>query len=188
MEEKASNYQVVDLKNGTYVVKKYIGKNENKVAQYEKIGTIRQVSRSFAIGRFKANDLHERKLEKREKGNKTLARQKKDLVEIARRSFEMLVESYSFSPEDSDKELSPIAQEVIKQKVDELNEKLEIDRAQYTPRIVDALQFLIDDKFIEITQEKDLERTQRTLEFLALMLKNRITEKKNEEPKLFFND
>ncbi|MCQ2740404.1 MAG: hypothetical protein MJ237_09320, partial [bacterium] len=59
---------------------------------------------------------------------------------------------------------------------------------QYTPRIIDALQYLIDDKFIEITQEKDLERTQKTLEFLALMLKDRIAEKKNEEPKLFFND
>lgn len=188
MEEKASNYQIVDLRNGTYIVKKYIGKNENKVAQYEKIGTIKQASRSFAIGRFRANDLHERKMEKREKGNKHLARQKKDLVEIARRSFEMLVENYVFSPEDSDLKLSPIALEVINQKVNELNEKLEIDRAKYTPRIVDAIQFLIDDKFIEITEEKDLERTQRTLEFLALMLKNRIAEKKNEEPKLFFND
>jgi hypothetical protein len=187
MEEKASNYQIVDLKNGTYVVKKYLGKNENKVAQYEKIGTIRQVSRSLAVGRFRAN-LHERRIEKREKGNKTLARQKKDLVEIARRSFEMLVESYSFSPEDSDLELSPIAQEVIDQKINELNEKLEIDRAKYTPRIIDALQYLIDDIFIEITEEKVLENTQRTLEFLALMLKNRIAEKKNEEPKLFFNE
>lgn len=188
MEEKASNYQIVDLRNGTYAVKKYIGKNENKVAQYEKIGTIQQICRNFAIGRFKANDLHERRMEKREKGNKTLARQKKDLVEIARRSFEMLVESYGFAPEDSSKKLSPIAQEVINQKINELNEKLEIDRAQYTPRIIDALQYLIDDKFIEITEEKDLERTQRTLEFLALMLKDRIAEKKNEEPKLFFND
>lgn len=188
MEEKASNYQIVDLKNGTFVVKKYIGKNENKVAQYEKIGTIQQICRSFAIGRFKANDLHERRMEKREKGNKTLARQKKDLVEIARRSFEMLVESYGFSPYDSDQELSQIAQEVINQKIDELNKKLEIDRVKYTPRIVDALQFLIDDKFIEITQEKELERTQITLEFLAKILKRRIAEKKKEEPKLFFND
>ena len=187
MEEKASNYQVVDLKNGTYAVKKYIGKNENKVAQYAKIGTIRQVSISFDIGRFRAN-LHERRMEQIKKGNKTLARQQKDLVEIARRSFEMLVENYSFSPEDSDLKLSPIALEVINQKVDELNKKLEIDRAKYTPRIIDALQFLIDDIFIEITEEKVLENTQRTLEFLALMLKNRIAEKKNEEPKLFFNE
>ena len=60
MTEKKTNYQVVDLKNGSYLVKKYKGKNEKKHPIVEKLGTIEQISRNLIISPSKEN-LSERK-------------------------------------------------------------------------------------------------------------------------------
>ena len=130
MTEKKTNYQVVDLKNGSFLVKKYKGKNEKKHPIVEKLGTIEQISRNLIISPSKEN-LSERK-RKYERNTPTP-------LAILEKSLESLKDDYMFCYQenwytedtiDSIDSLSNIAKEAIAEKLVILNKELENQKKQ----------------------------------------------------------